>query len=201
MKDWKILAKARMKELGITQVDLAKKLGHTQPAVANWLNGQRSADLDLINKIYIALNLPPISADSVTDFERVYEYPVISWESLASYSENWKPENTDNSVKTEVNAGINGYWLRVKNDSMTASSGITFPEGMYILVNPDATISNDNFVIAKNIINNQITFKKYIEEAGVKYLKPLNNSYQTTVLDDDSWQMIGRVIDARWKLQ
>lgn len=199
MKDWKILAKARMKELRVTQVDLAKKLNSSQSAVAQWLNGQRGADIDLINKILTALDLPPISVGSVTDFERVYEYPVISWESLASFSKNWKPENTDNSVKTDVNAGANGYWLRVQNDSMTASSGITFPEGMYILVNPNAAISNDSFVIAKNISSNQSTFKKFIEDAGVSYLKPLNNSYHTTMLDN-TWQIIGKVIDARWKL-
>ncbi len=199
MKDWKILAKARMRELRITQADLAEKLKYTQPAVANWLNGRRTADLDIINRIFTALDLPPISVESTTDLERVYEYPIISWQSLASFSKNWKPELDYNFIKTHINAGTNGYWLRVKNDSMTANGGFTFPEGMYILVNPNAVIFDQDFVIAKNNITNQATFKKYIEEAGTKYLKPLNNSYQI-IMQDSTWDVIGKVIDARWKL-
>lgn len=200
MKDWKILAKARMKELGMSQLELANKLKCTQSSVNQRLNGKRSVDIDLINEIFTILDLPPIPVESVADLERVYEYPVISWESLASYSESWKTENTDNSIKTEVNAGINGYWLRVQNDSMTANSGVTFPEGMYILVNPNTTISNNSFVIAKNSITNQATFRKFIKDAEIRYLKPLNSSYQTTILDN-TWQIIGEVIDARWKLK
>lgn len=51
MNDWNALAKAKMKELKITQEGLAERLGVTQGAVAHWLGGRREPDLATINKI------------------------------------------------------------------------------------------------------------------------------------------------------
>ncbi|WP_149807292.1 helix-turn-helix domain-containing protein, partial [Salmonella enterica] len=38
---WNELAKARMKQIGLTQDKLAEALGKTQGAIGHWLNGRR----------------------------------------------------------------------------------------------------------------------------------------------------------------
>lgn len=61
MKKWNLLAKARMKDLGVTQEQLAERLHVTQGAVAHWLGGRREPGLTRINQILGALHMPPLS--------------------------------------------------------------------------------------------------------------------------------------------
>lgn len=60
MNDWTLLAKAKMKELKLTQERLAEILGVTQGAVAHWLGGRREPDLQTIAAILNVLGLPPL---------------------------------------------------------------------------------------------------------------------------------------------
>jgi phage repressor protein C with HTH and peptisase S24 domain len=60
MEKWNVLAKARMKELKITQEGLAEKLGVTQGAIAHWFSGRREPDLATITRILDVLGLPPL---------------------------------------------------------------------------------------------------------------------------------------------
>lgn len=60
MNKWNLVAKARMKDLKVTQESLAEKLGVTQGAVAHWLSGRREPDLETIGRILAILGLPPL---------------------------------------------------------------------------------------------------------------------------------------------
>lgn len=92
-------------------------------------------------------------------------------------------------------AGPHGFWLRITGDSMTAIGGVSFPQGMLVLVAPELEPESGQFIVAK--ISNDVTFKQYIVDAGVRYLKPLNPSYQQQVMDD-RWRVVGTVLDAKW---
>lgn len=128
------------------------------------------------------------------------EYPLITWvaagegvESSGSYpsgiSDEWLVSNE--------NAGPRGYWLRVKGRSMTSDSPPSFPEGTPILIQPEGfDLISGKFYIARNTATGETTFKQYGQDAGNRYLVPLNKEYQT-VLMDDSWEIIGRAIDAK----
>lgn len=61
MKKWYELAKARMKERGITQERLATELGVTQGGVAHWLAGRREPSLEVIASVLKYLGLPPMT--------------------------------------------------------------------------------------------------------------------------------------------
>lgn len=61
MEKWNDLAKAKMKQLKITQETLAERLGVTQGAVAHWLGGRREPDIATINKVLGFLGLPSLS--------------------------------------------------------------------------------------------------------------------------------------------
>ncbi len=51
--------KERMDVLGISQGQLAKMVGVTQPAVQKWRTGEREPNFDMLLKICIALNTDP----------------------------------------------------------------------------------------------------------------------------------------------
>ncbi|MGR0260206.1 helix-turn-helix transcriptional regulator, partial [Klebsiella pneumoniae] len=49
---WQDLAKTRMKEVGMTQEQLAEALGITQGGLGHWLNARREPNLEVIAKIF-----------------------------------------------------------------------------------------------------------------------------------------------------
>lgn len=73
MDKWNELAKARMRELKITQEGLAEKLGVTQGAVAHWLSGRREPDLATISRVLQILGLPPMQI-GVSNIRSVAEH-------------------------------------------------------------------------------------------------------------------------------
>ncbi|CQI92249.1 LexA family protein [Yersinia frederiksenii] len=130
-----------------------------------------------------------------------YEYPKISWVSAGNWSEAIEPyslNEIDDCVTTTKYAGQNAFWLDVKGDSMTSPVGLTIPEGMSVLVNPDMEPTSGKLVIAKLTDDNEATFKRYIEDAGNKYLKPLNPQYPMIKINGNC-RIIGVVVEAKWE--
>lgn len=71
----------------------------------------------------------------------------------------------------------NSYALKVSGDSMQNISGMSFPDGCYIFVDPTKAPENKSFVVALMSDTEESTFKQLIIDGGQKYLKPLNPQY------------------------
>ena len=97
---------------------------------------------------------------------------------------------------SDVWAGENAFWLRVVGNSMSSSSGNSFPEGFLILVAPDIEPRPGQYVVARMIDSNEATFKQLVRDAGELYLKPLNPSYPTKAIDN-TWEIVGTVVDGK----
>ena len=126
------------------------------------------------------------------------EYPLISWVIAGEWAEscdNFNPGDAETWIASVENAGANGFWLEVRGDSMTCSGNPSFPEGSRILVQPEADLVSGKYYVVK-LENGESTFKQYIEDSGLRYLRPLNPSYRTIQIDGDC-KVIGRVIDTR----
>ncbi len=130
---------------------------------------------------------------------RFYEYPEISWVQAGIAAEAVEVWNVSSSEKhpSDAWAGPNGYWLRVKGPSMTSTAGISFSEGMVILVAPGFDVENGQFTVARLVDTNEVTFKQFIRDSGKAYLKPLNPAFGTIEMDH-TWQLLGLVVDAKW---
>lgn len=215
---WTDLAKDKMKELGISQEKLGELIGKTQGAVGHWLNGRREPSLDDIAEIMKALKLPEIvlmadgyvrsigddPADNVSYLgpnKPTKEFPLISWVSAGQWTEALEPYKLDEIEEwpeTTVHCSPGSFWLTVKGDSMTSPVGFTVPEGMIILVDPEEDAKNGRLVVAKLINENEATFKKYVEDAGRKFLKALNPQYPITEINGNC-KIIGVVVDVKWR--
>ena len=82
---------------------------------------------------------------------------------------------------------------------MTAPTGTSVPEGMMILVDTEADVKPGKLVIAKLPASNEATFKKLVEDGGIRYLKPLNPAYKMVELDKDC-RIIGVAVRMTGKL-
>lgn len=126
------------------------------------------------------------------------EYPLISWVIAGEWAEscdNFNPGDAETWLASVENAGANGFWLEVRGDSMTSSGNPNFPEGSRILVMPEAELISGKYYVIK-LESGESTFKQYTEDAGNKYLRPLNQNYRTIQIDGP-FKVIGRVIDTK----
>lgn len=211
---WQELAKARMKEVGMTQERLAELLGITQGGLGHWLNGRREANISVIAKIFNILQLPNFvvnsdgtvnepQVDHNVSFRANHEpkgsFPVISWVSAGAWMEAVEPYHrraVDRWFETTVACSDDSFWLDVKGDSMTSPVGLSIPEGMVILVDPDVEPINGKLVVAKLEGDNEATFKKLVIDAGHRFLKPLNPQYPMIPINGNC-RIIGVVVDAK----
>ncbi|KAB7896421.1 LexA family transcriptional regulator [Rouxiella badensis] len=211
---WQDLAKSRMKELNMTQERLAETLGVTQGGLGHWLNGRREPSLEVIAQIFKILNLHKFmihsdgSVSNPTDESNISfhswhkpagKYPVLSWVSAGEWAEAIEPyhrKSIDRWYETTVECSDNSFWLDVKGDSMTSPVGLSIPEGMVILIDPEVEPHNGKLVVAKLDFDNEATFKKLVFDAGQKFLKPLNPQYPIIPINGNC-KILGVVVDAK----
>ena len=108
--------------------------------------------------------------------------PVISWVQAGAWCEaidNFAVGDAEQWLPCPVAHSKHTYALYVKGDSMTSYTPgkESYPEGTLIYIDPEAPLSSGKKVIAKLLDTNEVTFKVYREDAGKKWLIPLNQDY------------------------
>lgn len=198
-------------------VDVARKIEREPSYVSRMLyeegkNGRKRIADDMVEIIEKAFSLPRGWMDGIADSGHgnvVYSgshreakgFPLISWVSAGQWLEAVEPyklEEIEEWPETTVNAACNSFWLTVRGDSMTSPVGFTVPDGMMILVDPTKEAKSGKLVVAKLVNDNEATFKMYIEDAGRRFLKPLNPQYPITEINGNC-QIIGTVVDVKWQ--
>ncbi|AKK01257.1 Cro/Cl family transcriptional regulator [Pseudomonas chlororaphis] len=205
MDKWIELVKAKMKELHITQVVLAERLGMSQGGVGHWLTKRRQPSVDDMNRVLQELGLEFLEVamvirepDTSTEeglalaqkYNPYFRYPVSEWHQVGHVREGEiRYELTDYHAQGEA------FWLVVMGDAMTAPSGLSIPEGMSILVDPAIEAVPGKLVVAYLPGSSDATFRKLIEESGQRYLVPLNPTYPKSLYTKQC-RMIGVVVQA-----
>lgn len=203
MSSWSMRVRERMKALGLTQEVLANKMGITRGAVAHYLAERRVPPLAQFKKLAVILKTDPAwlhygttanknSSTKTLPKENVApknQIPILSWEQVADFVDASK---LNNEIKEYVPHFFidqpRWYALHIKGDAMTASSGShrSFHEKDIIIVDPDKTAAHGNFVIALLPRAKEVTFKQYVIDGGIQYLKPLNPQYPIIEIDEST---------------
>lgn len=107
----------------------------------------------------------------------------------------------DDSEPAPIGASDESFWMRVKGDSMTNPdpSGLSVPAGFLIHVEPNQAWGVSDLVVAKLDDSEEATFKMLVEDAGQKYLKPLNPIYPMIKINGNC-RIIGKVTEIKRKL-
>lgn len=201
--------RARRKEMKIRQDALGKMVGVSNAAISQWERSETEPKGDNLLALAKALDCSPNylhngdSSQANVAYHGLNKpkgsYPLISWVSAGQWMEAVEPYHRkaiDNWYDTTVDCSEESFWLDVQGDSMTSPVGLSIPEGMVILVDPEAEPRSGKLVVAKLEGINEATFKKYVVDAGRRYLKPLNPQYQMIEIDGNC-KIIGVVVDAK----
>jgi SOS-response transcriptional repressor LexA len=204
-----IRVKSRRDALGLTQIELADKVGTSQQAIEQLENGKTKRPRylpELANALGVSVdwlingNEDP-NITFVSNNKTRGKYPLISMISAGEWSEACEPYNLkdiDEWYDTDINILGDGFWLKVEGDSMTAPSGQSVPEGHIVLVDTGREAKNGSLVVAKLTDANEATFKKLIIDGGSKYLKGLNPLWPMIPINGNC-KIIGVVVEARIK--
>ena len=206
-----------MRQRRMNPHSLAAATGVKQPTIYRILEGEsltpRDATLQPLAS-YFGVSIEQLRYGQAMGVANVSEHgvpeaapgervaPVISWVQAGEWCEASDPYPagySDEWERVPDQAGKHAIWLRVVGDSMTAPSGLSIPEGMLILVDPDYPAISGRLVVAKLTDSQQVTFKRLVEDAGRRYLKPLNPAYPMVEINGNC-RIIGTVREAKVKL-
>lgn len=205
-----IRVKSRREALGLTQVELAEKVGTSQQSIEQLENGKTKRprylpELARVLLVSIEWLLDGNNDNNVSktqSSEKRNKYPLISWVTAGEWQEAIEAYNLkdiDEWYESDIHIMGDAFWLRVEGDSMTSPVGQSIPEGHMVLVDTGREPKNGSLVIAKLTDANEATFKKLIIDGGNKYLKGLNPNWPMTPINGNC-KIIGVVIEARVRL-
>lgn len=218
MDKWIALVRIKLRELNLTQEKLAERVGASQGGVGHWLNKRRQPDLETMNNVLQALGLEHLevalvirdrsatadeSADDVFtyDITSAYRYPVSDWSRAGRPHDQVREADHQPGTVFEISdhyAKGAAFWLQVTGDAMTAPVGMSVPQGMMILVDPDIEPVPGKMVITRTPDCEEVSFRQLIEESGHRYLKALNPTYPARVFDEQC-RVVGVVVQATAK--
>jgi SOS-response transcriptional repressor LexA len=206
-----IIRKAR-KAKKLSLEDLAHQVNYDSGNLSRLERGIQNTNPEMLKLLMDALGIK-LSAEAqregqkVGDVSNVFDaqqpfreprkYPLVSWVEAGEMTES--PNKIGEVYKwleTTEAAGDGAYWLTVSGHSMTSTGNPNFPEGSLILVKPDAEIINGKYYVVEMLDSGEKTFKQYVEDAGFRYLRPLNDKYRTIEIDNNC-RFLGRIVDTK----
>jgi SOS-response transcriptional repressor LexA len=207
MNEWVGRVKERMKLLGISREDLAQKMGLTYGAITHYLTGRRVPPLGQFHRLAELLKTDAAwlhygeqdrlnESYDMNDKSR-YSIPIVTHAEAAKLSDKLSDMQLGESEFIPDFFSDHSHWiaLRVQGDAMSAPLGNlkTFIEGSIIVIDNKKKVADGSFVVAVLPGSQEVTFKQYVIDSGVAYLKPLNPQYPMVRLDNDA-QIRGVVI-------
>lgn len=196
--------KTRRKELELSQFEVARRAGITQGAVAH-LEKAISESSRHLPKIAVALstsvewlttgkNAPSGNIIAIPAGQQV---PLISSVRAGNWGEinDHEPDTDITFTARETTPSKYAFALRVDGDSMTCDSGLSFPEGTVLIVEPERNPKAGDFVVAKDVVTQKATFKRLTTDGARWYLRALNRDYPPIEIDAPEQRVIGVVIE------
>ncbi|WP_237133778.1 LexA family protein [Pseudohongiella sp. O18] len=213
MKTWHDRLNIALENSGLTKADLAKRIGVSRPTVTDWtkgniktISGGNAEKLSRHLGVSVTWLLTGHGAmrpnseigeiNAAYTFGKMNRIPLVSWADVGAWCESrytFDPERAEDWLQPPEKVGDGTFAVVVVNDSMIAPyPGMrSYPQGTIIYVDPEKVVTNGCRVVAK--AGGEYMFKQYIEDAGKRYLKPLNPTYEKIEFTEDV-QVCGVVI-------
>lgn len=200
---------ARLKALGMTQPQLAEKVGISQAAINKIVTG-KTKKTGFLREIAAALQCtveeladPQASATLSEAPAQTYrittrKVPLISWVKAGNWCDGadpFAPGDAEEWLDCPFNFSDSAFCLRVIGDSMYADNG--YREGEIILVDPEVAPRHGDDVVARTP-DGKYTFKRLQITPDGTYLLALNNQHPQRKIEIPEDTHICGVVTASW---
>lgn len=171
-----------LESTGTSKTELAKAVGVKQPSINDLCSGKsqgmraataiKIADFFKVNYLWLVTGEGPKALANVEDGPGIKQFvPLISWVQAGTFTGIEWPDDAE-LYPTPRHMSDGSYALRVRGESMLPK----FAEGDIIFVDPSREVLSNSYVIAVTG-NNETTFKQYISDGELQYLRPLNKDW------------------------
>ncbi|MCG5369799.1 XRE family transcriptional regulator [Providencia rettgeri] len=178
---------AARNSLGLTQSELAKKVGVVTRQIAAYEGGEARPRINALNNLAAALGTTAewlaSGVGEAPDIAKVRAtitlplIPLITFTQAANLSSDDDIVGYDYIPAPKL-ASESTFALKIEGHSMQSDRGISFPEGSIVIFDPDLEAHHNDFVLCKLDGYSEITFKRLIKDQGQLYLAPLNEMFQ-----------------------
>jgi len=188
---------------GATQTQAAERFGVSQPIISKWVCRLRDEGYADHLPPRLAAGKPRTTSATLADR---YRYTVYGKVQAGDWNGADKHDSTPVGVyhsylKLSQGPGGEPFALLVSGDSMTdAAASATFPEGAYVLVNPNIEAVSGDFVVAMDTRDGATTFKKLQRNGDKTVLVPLNPAFDPIPVDSPYIRITGVVVEAQMNL-
>ena len=172
-----------LKNAGVNQSELGKLVGLKPQAIQYLCSGKGKASTKSF-EMAKALNVDPAwlteGKGSYNNLDNCINYfPIISWNDIVDYKTvvpKSYSTDFDKSLCSQDKCSKLTFGLKIENDVMQSDESPSFSQGSFIIVDPEAEIKNNRFVVVK-LSKNEIVLRQLIIDGNNKYLKKLNSKY------------------------
>lgn len=119
--------------------------------------------------------------------EPVRRVPVVPWEIVSEWVSNPDPTRLPGGTPWILaidNPVHRQFALRVRDEAMQGPTGLAFPIGANIHVDPDREASIGDIIVFEDGRGGDATFKKLVRDGSQQYLRALNHQYPMTAFDE-----------------
>lgn len=189
----------------ISGSELARQSGFTRAFISRIKNGlHERLNYDTAKKLSDALKIPVETLFTGDEYKNIQKFatvtkfaPILKWEDVQTWltqGENMQCAEALNYVAVPQNKDC--FVLEIINDSMQ-SDGITFNIGDYVIVERLGLPNEGDFIVCKTPQNDEPILRQYLREGGKTILKPLNDKYETKIVNREDVMIFGVVIERR----
>lgn len=194
--------------LGLTEQQLADRIGVSRGSVQQWEKGdtapKRANQSATAEALGITLSeLLCIDEDrSVEPIHGGRGVPLISWVQAGVWSDvsdPMQPGEAEDWLPCPVRHGPRTYCVRVRGDSMSNPAGKpSYADGDIIFVDPDREAKAGDRIIVRLEDQQEATFKQLLVEDGRKMLKALNPEWKPRYMEISTRATIAGVVIGKW---
>jgi SOS-response transcriptional repressor LexA len=191
----------RRSELKMSQKELAALVGVGQADISKLEAGGVSRP-HYVTSLAKALRVDPYWLESgkssnIRGADLGKRVPVISNVRAGTWGEiNDHEPDTDETIEARtITPSKTAFALKVQGDSMTRDEQPSFPDGTYIIVEPEIGAKPGDFVVAIDAATNVATFKRLGTDGSRWYLIALNKSYPPIEIGNEEKRIVGVVVE------
>lgn len=196
--------------LGLTQGDLADKVGVVRRQIAAYEAGDSKPRINVLNNLaatlgataeWLALGIG--ESPEIGRVRSTITLPLIPVISFVQAGTLFKENNDDSKsligydyITAPQNASSDSFAIVIEGESMQSDNGMSFTTGSLVIFDPLIEATNGDFVLCRLPNSESAIFKQYIVDQGHEYLASLNNKYSTIPLEKGRF-IIGVAIESR----